>query len=141
MSKVIDQELQSIIFSDALREDWVQRGKTSLESEGSTTTIMVDRSTWQEELRAKLPDTELLMVGPWMIPDVFMSEELLDLALKLRAIAGTFDNRFTSFVSIEALQRRNIRLIDTSRSMTPRVAEFALTQTLNLLRAVPTAIA
>ncbi|MHC1950721.1 hypothetical protein IF803_41295 [Bradyrhizobium sp. UFLA06-06] len=113
-----------------------------LESKGSTTTtIMLDSGTWQEELRAKLPTADLLLVAPWTTPTLFMSEELLDLAPKLRAIAGTFDNRFTDFVSIEALKHRNIRLIDTSRSMTPSVAEFALTQTLNLLRDVPAGIA
>lgn len=141
MSKVIDGKLHAIILSDSLRADWVSRGRTLLESKGSTVTIVVDSLTWKEDLRAKLPSADLLLVGPWLTPNMFMTEELLDLAPKLRAIAGTFDNRFTRFVSIEALQHRKIRLIDTSRSMTPSVAEFALTQTLNLLRDVPAAIA
>ncbi|MCK1716616.1 NAD(P)-dependent oxidoreductase [Bradyrhizobium sp. 141] len=141
MSTVSDQKLQAIILSDAWGTSLVERGRTLLESKGSTAIITVDSSTWQEELRAKLPTADVLLVRPWMTPSMFMSETLLDLAPRLRAIGGTFDNRFTSFVSIEALQRRNIRLIDTSRSMTPSVAEFALTQTLNLLRDVPAAIA
>ncbi len=141
MSKVADQKLQAIILSDAWGTNLAERGRSLLESKGSTSTIMVDSPTWQEELRTKLPTADLLLVRPWMTPSIFMGGELLDLAPKLRVIAGTFDNRFASFVSIEELQRRNIRLIDTSRSMTPSVAEFALTQTLNLLRDVPAAIA
>ncbi|MCZ4093653.1 NAD(P)-dependent oxidoreductase [Sinorhizobium psoraleae] len=66
---------------------------------------------------------------------------MLDSAPRLKAIGGTFDNRFSNFVSIDALSERGIVLIDTSRSMTPSVAEFALTQALNLLRDVPAAIA
>lgn len=141
MPKPIDHKLQAIILSDARSEDWLKRGRTLLESKGSTATIMLDSATWQEEVRGELPTADLLLVAPWTTPAMFMSEELLDSAPKLRAIAGTFDNRFTSFVSIAALQHRKIRLIDTSRSMTPSVAEFALTQTLNLLREIPAAIA
>jgi phosphoglycerate dehydrogenase-like enzyme len=37
-------------------------------------------------------------------------------------------------------QQRGIALIDTSRSMTPTVAEFALAMILNLMRDIPTAI-
>ncbi|MCP3371824.1 NAD(P)-dependent oxidoreductase [Bradyrhizobium cajani] len=138
---MIHQNLQAIILSDDLRADWVKRGRTLLESKVSTMIIMVDNPTWKEDLRANLPSADLLLVAPWLTPDMFIDEELLDVAPKLRAIAGTFDNRFTSFVSIESLRHRRIRLIDTSRSMTPSVAEFALTQTLNLLRDVPAAIA
>lgn len=140
---VIDRKLKTIILSvsDARRADWVGRGRSLLESKCTTATILLDSANWQEELQVKLPAADLLLVTPWATPAMFMSDELLDLAPKLRAIAGTFDNRFNNFVSIEALQHRNIRLIDTSRSMTPSVAEFAFTQTLNLLRDVPAAIA
>lgn len=141
MTTRIDHKLQAIILSSDWFGPYAKRGKTLLEGKGSITTIMLNSPTWQQELRTKLPTADLLLVTPWTIPTMFMSEELLDLAPKLRAIGGTFDNRFASFVSIEALQHRNIRLIDTSRSMTPSVAEFALTQTLNLLRDVPAAIA
>lgn len=142
MSNMNDHKLHVIILSNDIQDRHVERGRrTLLERRGSMVTIMLDSPTWQEELRANLPAADLLLVAPWTTPNIFISEELLDLAPKLRAVAGTFDNRFTSFVSIEALQRRNIRLIDTSRSMTPTVAEFAFTQTLNLLRDVPAAIA
>lgn len=140
MTKMIDRELHTIILSNDSRDRYVERGRTLLEHRGSTATIMLDSRTWQDELRAKLPAADLLLVAPWTTPAIFLSDELLDIAPKLRAVAGTFDNRFTGFVSIEALKCRNVRLIDTSRSMTPSVAEFALTQTLNLLRDVPAAI-
>ncbi|MER8403125.1 NAD(P)-dependent oxidoreductase, partial [Mesorhizobium sp. M1348] len=70
-----------------------------------------------------------------------MDGALLDSAPRLKAIGGTFDNRFASFVSIDALAERGIVLIDTSRSMSPSIAEFAVAQTLNLLRDIPAAVA
>lgn len=141
MPKIMDRKLEAIILSDVPTTDWVKRGRTLLESKGSTATIMFDSATWQEDLRAKLPTADLLLVAPWTTPAIFMSEGLLDRAPRLRVIVGTFDNRFTSLVSIEALQRHNIRSINISRSMTPSVAEVALAQTLNLLRDVPAAVA
>ena len=53
-------------------------------------------------------------------------------------IAGTFDNRFGDWIDVADAQRRGVTVIDTSRSMTPTVAEFALAMTLNLMRNIPT---
>ena len=54
-----------------------------------------------------------------------------------KVFAGTFDNRFAGWVDFDVLDARGITLIDTSRSMTPSVAEFALAMTLNLIRDIP----
>ncbi|MER9606366.1 NAD(P)-dependent oxidoreductase [Mesorhizobium sp. M0243] len=134
--------LNIIILADhPPRSEWIKRGAALLETKGIITAIVLSSPSWRDELRSALPSADLLLVAPWTMPDIFMDDALLDSAPRLKAIAGTFDNRFTSFVSIDALTERGIILIDTSRSITPSVAEFALTQTLNLLRDVPTAIA
>ena len=62
------------------------------------------------------------------------------MAGRLRVIAGTFDNRFGEWIDVAEAQRRGVTVVDTSRSMTPTVAEFALAMTLNLLRDIPAAI-
>ncbi|MER9056890.1 NAD(P)-dependent oxidoreductase [Mesorhizobium sp. M0910] len=139
---MVADNLNIIILSDhAPRSEWIQRGAALLETKGITTTIMLSSPSWRDELRSALPSADLLLVAPWTVPDIAMDDEFLDSALRLKAIGGTFDNRFSSFVSIDALTQRGIVLIDTSRSMTPTVAEFALAQTLNLLRDIPSAIA
>ena len=61
-------------------------------------------------------------------------------AENLKVFAGTFDNRFANWVDFDVLDARGITLIDTSRSMTPSVAEFALAMTLNLIRDIPQAM-
>jgi phosphoglycerate dehydrogenase-like enzyme len=57
-------------------------------------------------------------------------------APNLRAIAGTFDFRL-SWIEPDAAARRGVVLSDTSRTMTPSVAEFGLAMTLNALRRIP----
>lgn len=49
----------------------------------------------------------------------------------------SFTNRFSNWIDIEALTSTGITVIDTSRGMTPSVAEFALAMTLNLIRHIP----
>ncbi|OHV78898.1 D-isomer specific 2-hydroxyacid dehydrogenase family protein [Ensifer sp. LCM 4579] len=138
---MIAQELNCIILSDHPHKlGLIERGAALLQSKGVTKTISLDNPTWRDELYSALPGADLLLIAPWCVPDIFLDRELLDRAPHLKAIGGTFDNRFTNFVSIDALAERGIALIDTSRSMTPTVAEFALAQTLNLLRDIPAAI-
>jgi D-3-phosphoglycerate dehydrogenase len=75
------------------------------------------------------------VIGPWHQPA--MKSEHWQQTEHLKVFAGTFDNRFANWVDFEALASRGITLIDTSRSMTPSVAEFALAMTLNLIRYIP----
>lgn len=139
---MVTDNLNIIVLSDRPpKSDWIKRGAALLETKGVTTTILLSSQSWRDDLRSYLPSADLILVAPWTVPDIFLDDALLDSAPRLKAIGGTFDNRFTSFVSIDALTERGIVLIDSSRSMTPSVAEFALTQTLNLLRDVPAAIA
>jgi phosphoglycerate dehydrogenase-like enzyme len=55
-------------------------------------------------------------------------------------IAGTFDNRFDGWLDVGEALQRGVTVIDTSRSMTPSVAEFALAMTLNLIRNIPDSV-
>ncbi|MCA1378937.1 MULTISPECIES: NAD(P)-dependent oxidoreductase [unclassified Bradyrhizobium] len=143
---MIMRDLNTIILSnptnaDWVNADWIKRGAALLEAKGITTTIVHGGPSCREDLRSVLPRADLLLVSPWTVPDFFLDDAFLNNAPRLKAVAGTFDNRFTGFLSLDALTARGIVLIDTSRSMTPTVAEFALAQTLNLLRDIPAAVA
>lgn len=78
------------------------------------------------------------VIGPWHRPA--LQPEHWGQAENLKVFAGTFDNRFANWVDFDLLDARGITLIDTSRSMTPSVAEFALAMTLNLIRDIPEAM-
>ena len=83
----------------------------------------------------RVPVADGIVIGPWhrpaTIPQDWQSAE------RMKVLAGTFDNRFDGWVDLQELADRDIPLIDTSRSMTPSVAEFALAMTLNLIRDIP----
>jgi len=82
--------------------------------------------------------SDILVSAPWgrqNIPN--LTSQRLDGATKLKIISGTFDFRFDGWLDITDARRRGIRVIDTSRSMTPTVSEFALAMILNLLRNIP----
>lgn len=112
----------------------------------------VTRVDWDDSMsddeRAKLLDAalsdtaaEAAVVAPWVIPWwVTFTEKRWSLAGRLRVIAGTFDNRFEGWLDVADAAERGVTVIDTSRSMTPTVAEFTLAMTLNLLRDIPAAV-
>jgi phosphoglycerate dehydrogenase-like enzyme len=89
---------------------------------------------------AALPEADAVICAPWGVRLPPFTPERWALARRLRVIAGTFDFRFQPWLEIAEAQRRGVTVIDTSRSMTPTVAEFALAMTLNLLRDIPAAI-
>ena len=60
-------------------------------------------------------------------------------APNLRAIAGTFDYRLP-WLDLDAADRAGVSVVDTSRTMTPTVAEFGVAITFALLRDIPAAI-
>lgn len=70
-----------------------------------------------------------------------LTKERLQRMPKLRVISGTYDNRFEGWLDVAGAQTRGIQVIDTSRSMTPTVAEFALAMIINLLRDIPDEVA
>jgi len=87
---------------------------------------------------AELENTDVIISAPWGHQNMpGFTPQRLDLAHKLKIISGTFDNRFHGWLDVADARRRGITVIDTSRSMTPTVAEFALAMMLNLLRNIP----
>ena len=112
--------------------------------------IRVTRVDWEASMdeaeRAALLDAALdgadaLLFAPWLFGRLLrFDEDRWARASRLRVIAGTFDNRFGDWLDVAAADRRGVVVIDTSRSMTPTVAEYALAMTLNLLRDLPAAI-
>ena len=91
-----------------------------------------------EEFLAHLKEVDAAVIGCWHRPA--MQPEHWRQAENLKVFAGTFDNRFAGWVDFDLLDASGITLIDTSRSMTPSVAEFALAMTLNLVRDIPTSM-
>ena len=82
-----------------------------------------------------LREVDGAVIGCWHRPP--MKVEDWRGAKNLKVFAGTFDNRFTGWVDFDELDALGITLIDTSRSMTPSVSEFAMAMTLNLVRDIP----
>lgn len=89
---------------------------------------------------AALPGADAVVVSPWTMAMPPFTAERWAKASRLKVIAGTFDNRFDQWIDIADAVRRGVTVVDTSRSMTPTVAEFALAMTLNLLRDIPASI-
>jgi phosphoglycerate dehydrogenase-like enzyme len=94
-------------------------------------------ATWDDVLDG----ADALVVSPWLSlldPPSFEGFRL-DLAPELKVIAGTFDFRL-GWIDLEAADRRSVVVVDTSRTMTPTVAEFGVAIMLSLLRDIPLAI-
>ena len=85
-----------------------------------------------------LKEVDAAVIGPWYFPPI--QPKHWQQAVNLKVFAGTFDNRFANWADFDVLDKLDIKLIDTSRSMTPSVAEFALAMTLNLIRDIPEAL-
>lgn len=96
------------------------------------------RSEGMDLFLRHLSAADAAVISPWFIPPTTPMDWCC--AADLRVLAGTFDNRFADWMDFADLARRGITVIDTSRSMTPSVAEFALAMTLNLIRDIPAAI-
>jgi phosphoglycerate dehydrogenase-like enzyme len=86
-----------------------------------------------------LPDAEALVFAPWLIEPPTFDDARLQRAARLKVIAGTFDYRI-GWIDPDAAGRRGVTVVDTSRTMTPTVAEFGVAITLALLRDIPVAI-
>ena len=97
-------------------------------------------ATTTEAFDAALPEIDGIVVSPWTKRLPEFTPERWAKAERLRVIAGTFDHRYGDWIDVEEAHRHGVTIVDTSRSMTPTVAEFALAMTLNLLRDIPTSI-
>jgi D-3-phosphoglycerate dehydrogenase len=94
-------------------------------------------------LDAALPQAHAVVLAPWLglgDPELTPFDDArLGRAEALRVIAGTFDYRLW-WIDLDAAERRGVAVVDTSRTMTPTVAEFGVGITLSLLRDIPAAI-
>jgi phosphoglycerate dehydrogenase-like enzyme/SAM-dependent methyltransferase len=110
----------------------------------------VDHLAWPPEatlgeltrsLDERLPGSHAVVMAPWLnahpIPP--FDSARVDRAPDLRVIAGTFDYRL-DWIDLDEADRRGITVVDTSRTMTWTVAEFAVGITLALLRDIPQSI-
>ncbi|MFB3737876.1 MAG: NAD(P)-dependent oxidoreductase [Candidatus Velamenicoccus archaeovorus] len=94
-------------------------------------------------LDAALPQAHAVVVAPWLglgdpeLPPFDAAR--LGRADALRVVAGTFDYRLR-WIDLDEAGRRDVAVVDTSRTMTPTVAEFGVGITLALLRDIPAAI-
>jgi len=90
-------------------------------------------------LDAHLSDVDAVVMAPWLAEPPIFDRERLGHAAALKVIAGTFDYRL-GWVDLDEAARRGVRVVDTSRTMTPTVAEFGVAITFALLRDIPAAI-
>lgn len=114
------------------------KGMELLHANGDVELITMKRGEEKEKLEPYveiMKDADAAVIGSWFRPE--LKPEHWELAKNLKVFSGTFDNRFKGWVDFDVLDERGIKLIDTSRSMTPSVAEFALALTLNLVRHIP----
>jgi len=96
------------------------------------------------EFEAVAADARALVFAPWGTFGVdTISPGCWDLTPSLRVISGTFAHRFQEWLGLDlaATERRGVQIVDTARSLSPLVAEFALGMILSLLRDVPARVA
>lgn len=138
------EPLSYLVMTEPGASSYRSLGKETLERHGNVRLL-----DWSQDLTkaqrhavfdAALPDTDAVVSGPWSTRMPPFTPERWAKARRLKVIAGTYDNRFSDGLNIADAQERGVTVIDTSRSMTPTVAEFALAMTLNLLRDIPAAI-
>ncbi len=115
-----------------------------LDPHGVVTHLDWDYNTPADELGAsldaRLPDADAVVSSSWLsFGDVAFDEARLGRAEKLKVIAGTYDFRL-GWLDLEQAHRRGVVVVDTSRTMTPTVAEFGVAISLAMLRDIPAAI-
>lgn len=96
------------------------------------------------EFEQAVADASALVFAPWGTFGVeTISPGCWARAPSLRVISGTFAHRFEEWLGVELAQieRRGVTVLDTARSLSPLVAEFALAMILNLLRDIPDRVA
>jgi phosphoglycerate dehydrogenase-like enzyme len=98
----------------------------------------VDPARRYESFAAVAADALAVVVAPWGGQGLETVPGWLDAAPRARVIAGTFDHRFEEICGVDVFgSGREVTVVDTSRGMTPTVAEFCLAMILNLLRDIP----
>ncbi|MFC4776321.1 NAD(P)-dependent oxidoreductase [Paenibacillus sp. GCM10023252] len=119
---------------------YVEEGVELLRSSGEVKVITVQspEDTGWDTYRKELPEADAVLFSPWYRPA--HGAAVWKEAAKLQVIAGTFDNRFNGWIDLQERLTAGTVVVDTSRSMTPSVAEFALAMTLNLIRDIPASL-
>ncbi|HEX9336963.1 MAG TPA: NAD(P)-dependent oxidoreductase [Pseudonocardiaceae bacterium] len=83
-------------------------------------------------------DADAVVIAPWGGQGLETIPDWLAAAPRVRVVAGTFDHRFGQISHHDVFGAdRPVTVIDTSRTMTPTVAEFCLGMIINLLRDIP----
>jgi D-3-phosphoglycerate dehydrogenase len=100
-----------------------------------------DQAAYAARFDAALTGADALVVSPWSWPCVpSFTPGRWAVADRLRVVAGSLDHRWAGIVELSEAAGRGVTVVDTSRTMTPTVAEYALAMTLNLLRDIPAAV-
>jgi phosphoglycerate dehydrogenase-like enzyme len=98
----------------------------------------VDPTAEQERLDGALADADGLLLAGWYDAGVgYLSKERLDGARRLRFIGSSASDRQAQFLDLDAVAAAGILVVDTSRIMSPWVAEYELALTLAALRRLP----
>jgi phosphoglycerate dehydrogenase-like enzyme len=111
------------------------------------TDVTIEHLDWSPDpgfadaLDARLPEADALVVAPWLgfHDQLEFDGARFDRASNLKVLAGTFDFRL-GWIDLDEAARHGVTLVDTSRTMTPTVAEFGVAITFALLRDIPWAI-
>jgi phosphoglycerate dehydrogenase-like enzyme len=139
-----------VVSSERSRRTMVtQAALDTLYAEGEVRQLDIvdlERDAALRSIESTAADATALVFAPWRSWGFTgLGPECWDLMPSLRVVSGTFDNRFEDprlfGQPLGEVNARGIAVIDTSRTMTPQVAEFALLMILNLLRGVPDAVA
>jgi phosphoglycerate dehydrogenase-like enzyme len=137
--------MRFLVVKGRAEQDWTEEGIELLKEHGQVEVVAFDPTDEQSFLNFCKLSTEVdgILVSPWFhlwnshkeyIPG-FWSR-----AKHVKALGGTFDNRFEGWLDYKEVASSGIQMIDTSRSMTTTVAEFALAMMLNLVRHIPASI-
>ena len=100
-----------------------------------------DPAAYAARFDESLAGADALVVAPWSWPCVPpFTPARWAVADGLRVVAGALDHRWSGILELSEATGRGVAVLDTSRTMTPTVAELALAMTLNLLRDIPAAV-
>jgi len=136
-----DRPCLVVAFGPRARETyWTPLAQSSL---SFATLVEVDQPGVEPEvehqrLDAALADADGLLLAGWYDAGVgYLSHERLARAGRLRFIGSSASDRHGQFLDLDAATDAGITVVDTSRVMSPWVAEYELALTLAALRRLP----
>ncbi len=130
-----------VAFGPRARETyWTPQARATL---SFATVVEVDASggapeTERDQLDAELAGADGLLLSGWYDAGIgYLSRERLARAGRLRFIGSSASDRHQQFLDLDAAIEAGIVIVDTSRVMSPWVAEYELALTLAALRRLP----